>query len=768
LVREYAYRFGYDYDLVWWVSAVDLQVAKEDLGRLAELLGVDTVSDVVHAVLTELAVTSYRWLLIFDDVRDVIVLEEILPRNGQGQVLVTADTLPFPVPADTAFELGPFDEIDARSLLALQVDCLLSDDATRVLATVGSLPAVVDLAACWVDATAVALQHAGHVASRIEATAWAVTELERQHTRRAEVIDVADPAHRHGLVLVEVALQSLSATWQGRLIILLTHFLSMLNPAGVDVSLLCSAPLLDQFAGAAGEDGALLLGDTAAIHQLLGLGVRYGLFDVGLPNRIRLQVPRYEGAMFGRVLPGRSPEEMGGHLLRALADATPTDAEGDDLVHHPRYRELGRHLLCSGAVESPDPRVRRWVVNQIRYWYRTGDVSTLRMVCNLAERAFADWTERFGVEDQMRLRLGTQLANLHRALGDDRAALAVDDSVLMMQRRVLGMDSPRTLMTSRGRASDLLGLGRFEEALIEEYATWQGFREVYGEEHRETVMTAHDLSLCLALAGQTREALEIGIVTIERAQRLFGVTNPMIVRCAVQVAHAFRETGQLSRAHRQLELAQKWLRQARQVGQREELLLRNNLEILKRDMGGFLGAIGDHRRVIQGYRESLGTDHPESLAAWLSLAGHFFRVVNHSRAVEEAVRCMERFAAVYGPEHPFTAVCRSSQGLFLRSAHPEAALAAGRVAVRDLADRLTSTHPWALFARLTLAGHLAATGDDDGATTMETEALARGRELLSVQHPVVLIAERNLARSRVRGGAGPGDREDFLIEIPQT
>jgi hypothetical protein len=92
LAVEYAYRFGSDYDIAWWIPAEQPTTASAALAALAAELGVAEQEDRVQmlAQLFKLLRTRDRWLLIYDNAEQPDQLTGLLPTAGGGHVLVTS------------------------------------------------------------------------------------------------------------------------------------------------------------------------------------------------------------------------------------------------------------------------------------------------------------------------------------------------------------------------------------------------------------------------------------------------------------------------------------------------------------------------------------------------------------------------------------------------------------------------------------------------------------------------------------------------------
>jgi len=90
---EYAYRYRNDYQAILWVRAETHEVLLADLVSLAEVLGLPERDEpnqnrIVQAVKHWLNEYS-NWLLILDNVGDLSVLEDVLPSEARGHLLLT-------------------------------------------------------------------------------------------------------------------------------------------------------------------------------------------------------------------------------------------------------------------------------------------------------------------------------------------------------------------------------------------------------------------------------------------------------------------------------------------------------------------------------------------------------------------------------------------------------------------------------------------------------------------------------------------------------
>ena len=90
---EYAYRFRNDYSAILWVRAETREVLTTDLMAIASLIGLPETNEhnqhrVIEAVKNWLKEHD-KWLLILDNVEKIDVIEEFLPNEFSGHVLLT-------------------------------------------------------------------------------------------------------------------------------------------------------------------------------------------------------------------------------------------------------------------------------------------------------------------------------------------------------------------------------------------------------------------------------------------------------------------------------------------------------------------------------------------------------------------------------------------------------------------------------------------------------------------------------------------------------
>jgi tetratricopeptide (TPR) repeat protein len=93
IALEYAYRHALEYSAIFWIDAETIEHVMSSLLRIAELLQLPERQEadqqrIVAAVQSWLS-THSQWLLIWDNVEDLELLQRLLPSTRQGSILVT-------------------------------------------------------------------------------------------------------------------------------------------------------------------------------------------------------------------------------------------------------------------------------------------------------------------------------------------------------------------------------------------------------------------------------------------------------------------------------------------------------------------------------------------------------------------------------------------------------------------------------------------------------------------------------------------------------
>jgi Mrp family chromosome partitioning ATPase/tetratricopeptide (TPR) repeat protein len=774
LALEYAYRFGNSYDLVWWVPSGDEQSLLLSLARLAnrlEVPGSPGYGSTSALDRLSLRAGHRRFLLIYDNADETVDLEDRLPVDHRGHVIITTRQT-----EETGLELVTMSARDSMRLLNAKADGLAEDDARAVASAAEHLPVALELAGSWLGEKTAALRHGGSTVAdaAAEAASTFLAELAEGGGPREPRMSPAPAPMDVVARVVAVVCEAMTGFVPSKVALLVARLCAFLSPDWISLDLVRSAAFCDRLKGLGGPATDLLKLDAFELDHALRTGAKYGLFRLTWGEQSSLRMHRIVQESLKRSVTSGEAGRWQRETLAALAAYAPTEVEDQATYYASRFTELIRHVYPSGAIESRDDAVRRWLVNQTRFLYVQGSVGVRRAAVAPVQKLLAGWKDTYGLDDPLVWRLSGCLANLHRALGEPHQAFQLTTEALGHQRRVLGLDHPQVLFTARGRAADLRSLGNFREALEEDRATWDGLRQAFGADHPQTTSAAHNLASSLFAAGEVPAALQIACANYVRRRRLLDERHPMVWSSLVQIGIYQRELGDYDTAVASLRQAASRLRDADTDQLPLELVARRHLAITQRCMGEAAAASERTGRVLTDMREQLGPGHPNTLACVLSLAAaHRAAGAQPELAVELAHTALDGLQTSVGlvPAHPHIALCRLGLGLALCAAgqagsgHTEAAL-------RSLTEQLGGVHPWTLAAAVSHARVVAACGrpsEQADSSTRLAQAYQDCLEYLGAKHPYTLIADHNLALARGASDARVDDSwREIDVDIPET
>jgi tetratricopeptide (TPR) repeat protein len=526
-----------------------------------------------------------------------------------------------------------------------------------------------------------------------------------------------------------------------------------LSPDWISLDLIRSGAFCERLKDLGAPNTDRLKLNAFELDHALRVGSKYGLFRLTWGEHSSLSVHRIVQQALRQSVRAGEAAKWQRATLAALAAYAPTEVEDQTPYYTSRFTELLRHVYPSGAVDSRDESVRRWLVNQVRFLYVNGDNGVRRAAIAPTQGLLNDWKDRYGPDDLLVLRLSRWLANLHRALGEPYAAFQLATEAIAYQRRVLGMDHPEVLFSARGRAADLRSLGNFQEALEEDRTTWEGLREAFGDDHPQTRSAAHNLASSLFLAGEIPAALQTARSNYRRRRRLLNERDPMIWSSLAQIGIYQRELGDYDGAVASFRQAAQRLRDAAPHQPALELTVRWHYAITLRRQGQAAVATERTGKVLTELREQLGPDHPNTLACTLSLAAaHRAAGAQPELAVELAETALNGLQTKVGfaPAHPFVALCRLGLELAQCAAGLPGVAHTG-AALKSLTEQLGAVHPWTLAAAVNHARSAAAKclpSDGDDHIQLLTQAHQDCLEFLGAKHPFTIVAEHNLTLAR--------------------
>jgi tetratricopeptide (TPR) repeat protein len=750
LAVEFAYKFADRYDVVWWIPAEQQTLVLQSLRNLGRRLGTPETANLQQAaslVLDELAHSSLRWLLIYDNANDPDDIVNLIPAGG-GHVILTSRNQTWSEVWDP-IEVDVFERPESIELVRKRSD-VSERDAGLLAERLGDLPLALDQAA-----------------SCQAATGMSVPEFLAQLDEQVEPGPGDETASYRTTIaaLVRLALVQLRAS----------------APA--------AAELLEMFAflGAEPISGALMRrGRDARVSGALGAALRdqvsldrairqlsrYGLAKVDADRRI--QVHRLFQFVLRDQLSDDAKHRSRTNVHRVLASANPGYPQ--DKSNWSAHAEIGPHIATAGLVDSDLVDARRVVLDQIKYLQLIGDLEGSRRLAELAVEAWSkvEKVASLGPDGELTLLASTHLAVSLRLLGFNERARALAESVFerFQTSEAFGPDHEHTLNAGTEVAPNLRVAGLFREALELDTDTVLRARRVFGEEDPDTLIAQGNLAVNLRMLNNFAKAREIDEAAVSAWQQTVSENDNRLLFAQTNLVRDLYGLGYYADA---LALQRKVLKPFREQLGREHpfvLLAGRTLAIVERKVGGYPAALAEaeehHRDTVNRY----GPEHEHSLAATMTFANTLRVTGDLGRADELAAEAVDRYLRGFGEGHPLTLAATVNHAIVLRAlGEVERARNLDERSHTLMADKLGIAHGYTLCAANNLANDLASAGDVVAARRLSEATYATSVSARGAGHPYTLACAVNAAHDKSAGGdeaAGQGLLRQALTGLAEA
>ena len=176
------------------------------------------------------------------------------------------------------------------------------------------------------------------------------------------------------------------------------------------------------------------------------------------------------------------------------------------------------------------------------------------------------------------------------------------------------------------------------------------------------------------------------------------------------------------------------------------LASRNNLAGAYRDAGRLDEAIALYEQTLEDRSRLLGPDHPDILITRSNLAGAYQAAGRLDEAIALFEQTLEDSTHILGPHHPHTLITRSNlAGAYQDAGRLDKAIELHQQTLKDRARILGPSHPHTLASRNNLANAYQDAGRLDKAIALYERTLEDHTRVLGPDHPDTLLSRNNLA-----------------------
>jgi tetratricopeptide (TPR) repeat protein len=538
---EYAYRARDDYAAVLWVKADTQENLLSDLAALARALDLPEHSQqdqgrVVQAVTRWLSEQS-NWLLILDNVEDLLLLNEIIPAECQGHVLVTTRAQVTGTVARRV-DLVEMEVEEGILFLLRRTNCLrpgaaLSEApaveyqrARKIVELVDGLPLALDQAGAYIEETGCGL--GGY--------------LERYQAQQAAMLN------RRGSLAVDHP-DSIGATLS-----LSFGQVQQLNPAAADLLRLCAFldpdTIPQELFLAAGDALAPALQAVAAspyaLDDALAALRRYSLIRRD-PTTRTLLVHRLVQVMLRESMDEQTQRQWAERAVRAISRAFPDVHEPASWLACQRcwpQALAGVALIQQWEMRSPEAghllKHAGAYLQRVRVDYAQAE--------RLFKKAFVMYRRVLGPDHLDLASCLNKLAVLYRFEKNYARAERLHRRALAIRERALGSVHPDVATSLNNLAVLYMDQHRDEEA---EQLCLRGLairEQVWGPEHPEVAISLHNLATLYEDQGKHEQAEALHLRALAIREKMLGPDHPDVGTTLNHLANLYRDQGKSAQA----------------------------------------------------------------------------------------------------------------------------------------------------------------------------------------------------------------------------
>ncbi|MEU8716352.1 FxSxx-COOH system tetratricopeptide repeat protein [Streptomyces sp. NPDC048663] len=727
LAAEYVYRFGSEYDVVWWVNAESRVTYRRLLAELSTRLGLatgDEYGERLRAVRDSLrrGTPFSRWLLILDGADEPDQIWDLVP-TGPGHVIITSRNPEWGEHNSKLLEVAVYDRDESVAFIRRRAPRLSDADADRLAQVLEDLPLLLDQTAGWLNDSDLSVE---------------------------EYIELLEDGVDPDVVKVSadfpVAFQT---AWA-----ILLNKLRETVPESVDLLRLCTffAPgfipvrmLREMSHDDLPEQLTRLLDDpllwNKAINQLRTYSVvRLESHEVGVEETPSpgesLYLHRMVHQIVGKDMPEEDRRDFIDVVRRALAEADP--GRPTDTRNWEAYAELVPHLKYADVLNSTDRKVQLLVLNCLRYMWWAGEYTS---GWKLGRRTVTAWRDLLGESHPRVWEATHHYANLLRSAGRFAETEELGRGAMEHLRRERGERDLDYLRAANGLGADLWSLAKYDEALALYQWLYPAYRELLGEQDSRTLSALNNLGFVHRLRGQYEEARRIDQETLETRRLVLTGRHLFTLFSEVSYSVDLRLLGRYAEAE---SIQARNVREYRNVGGKgnpDALRAEHNLALCQLRTGDRAAAGTLLTQVLEGYERRLGDTHFGTLAAAVSHSCFNREHGDIDLARETSESVLARYEQLLPEGHPFILGARANQALILRNVgEREHAHVLIEQALADMAEAVGEEHPYTLGCAVNASGLRNLIGETESAAELSRLTIARATDTLGRTHPLTLSA----------------------------
>ena len=741
---EYAYRFQHLYRAIFWVHAETRETLLGSYLAIADLLELPEARESDHARVHQAVIrwlhTHAGWLLIYDNVEDLALLQQMLPAARDGAILLTTRVqatgkqfLPL--------EMEPPGSSEAIQLLLRRARLLAVDHpletlppaelayAARLAEDLGYLPLALDQAGTYIEENGCSLEE----------------YLALYRAYRPRLLGERGAQGGDHPASVEATVQLAVAQVQQR------------NSTAVDALSLCAVLAPDaipqemfwQEGEQVDESAPPLARDVLEFHALVKELRRASLLQRHPGNR-SLSVHRLVQEVLSDAMDAQTRQIWRERAIGRLNLLFPPLPLSTSQEQWPLCEQLLPHILrCIKGHEQEQSHllVGAQLCLKASDYLQERDQGQHPEAIPLVEYALAVYTQVLGPEHPERAQCLDVLGILHRLQGNYEQAQGFYEQSLAIRERAPETEQRHIAETLNNLAIVARFRGKNEEAAQLFERALSIAEHIYGPTHYYTITPMSLLAMVYADLGRYDEAETLQRRALTLYEQVYGPSYSYFAASLRRLAILLHLRGRYAEAESLLQRSRDIIEQS--FGP-DDIRLAHCLDVIGQlflDLGRDGEAEAALQRALAIFEQRLGPAHPDSIPALLSLAEYLRRQGSYEQAREFGERVLAINDRAFGSQHPGRASALCLLAMVARDAgqFPRAEtlfrqavdLYEQTVAATD-PRRVAALHAQGVLARLQ--------GNYPEAEALLQQALALREERFGPHHPQIAESLAELAR----------------------
>jgi tetratricopeptide (TPR) repeat protein len=680
---EYAYRYRQLYRAVFWAEADSRERLFTDFVSMAAVLNLPSA----QAAEQELALQDVKrwlesnlgWLLILDNADELLLVQEFLPSQGKGHLLLTTRARA----VQSLAERIPVREMtpEEGALLLLRRAAVISKErrladagdsdrqfALQLSRELGGLPLALDQAGAFIEETQRSLvEYAEMYASE------KMTLLAERGTLGAH----ASATVTFSLAFEKVARNSAAAAD-------LIRMCAFLSPDAIPEEIFTAG------GSELGENLGTAAVDKLRFARLIGEAVRFSLLDRDAAKRT-LDIHRLVQVVIREGMPATDRRNWAERTIRATSKAFPNVeyvnwascqkfiahaqtcaslikewdfgfVEAADLLNQAAMYLFERALFAEAeplfqrslavrekALGPEHPNVAQSLNNLAELYRSQGKYAEADP---LYQRSLAINEKALGPEHPNVAQNLSNLAALYHNQGKYAEAEPLYQRSLAVCEKVLGPEHPNLAQSLNNLAELYRNQGRYAEAEPQYQRSLAIWEKALGPEHPNVAQSLNNLALLYHNQGEYAEAEPLYQRSLVVWEKALGPEHPNLAQSLNNLAELYRSQGKYAEAEplhqRSLAVREKTLG-PEHPNVAESL---NNLALLYHSQGEYADAEPLYQRSLVIWEKALGPAHPDAARGLNNLAALYRSQGKYAEAEPLYQHSLVVLEKALGPEHP--------------------------------------------------------------------------------------------------------------------